>query len=158
MKRLMNSWHHYEVIPAPFDLQGELFCICVVMEVTLILRMRNGLFSSHLGRLSSLLQYHPAFIEFLLLWIFGPERRNCSAWCHLRSPGLSSSVSAKVLRNQKRWCCSSSLRAAGSSPKKSSYFTLDLQKEKDWCASSNAVRKNSLICGRVSLKTNHLKN
>lgn len=71
---------HYEVIPAPLT-SKELFCTCVVMEVTLTLRMRNGL-CLLLGGAWAQPPPSSCFYRVSAIMDFCPQGRNCSAWCH----------------------------------------------------------------------------
>ena len=138
------SWY---LLPFLFT-SKELFCICVVMEVTLTLRMRNiWSFISYWGRARP--PSSSCFYRVSAIMDFCPQERNCSVWISPISC-LNSSVSPKrnqreICRNQKRWCYSSSLRASRLKFQEEQLFHLDLQKENDWCASSNAVRKNFLL-------------
>ena len=78
-KRPMGSWRHllWGDTASLFDLQGAFLHIC---------RQEGLLRGWGLWGLLSLiwagpsLPYHPAFMEFLLLWSFCPRGRNCSAW------------------------------------------------------------------------------
>ena len=124
------SWY---LLPFLFT-SKELFCICVVMEVTLTLRMRNiWSFISYWGRAQP--PSSSCFYRVSAIMDFCPQERNCSVWISPISC-LNSSVSPKrnqreICRNQKRWCYKVLVwEPAGSSSRKSSYFTLTCRKKK----------------------------
>ena len=92
MKRLMGSWHHYEMTHPPFLTSKEAFCTSIVGEVSLSSRMRS---------MQSFIFYQwttqppplSCFHGILALWSFCPQATNCSPW----GPSISCLKSTKPI-------------------------------------------------------------
>ena len=75
VESLTMRWQH----PLSFDLQGAFLCMCSQGGLLDFKNEKYVVFYllSWQGPESSI---NPAFMEFLLLWNFCPQRRKCSAW------------------------------------------------------------------------------
>ena len=81
---LWVSWHHllWGDALSLFDFQGDFLCLCSQRGLLNFGNMWSSI--SYLGRAQSPASFCfygiSAVMEFLLLWSFDLQRRNCSAW------------------------------------------------------------------------------